>query len=194
MEKKRIAALLMVLSMVLTLCACGKSAADSSESASSDSDSQEAASLNYPTQDITVIIPFDAGGNADLSMRALINAANDGGYSLLSTCFWHQPISRIMEPIQPANTASMIQSIIKVPSSPLFWRESYHINREGALNISGQGLKAYKGPPKQKAARKSGRLWNAESIDGSSCNQRQCGSEYTWGQMGHVQSFCAGWP
>lgn len=80
MEKKRIAALLMVLSMVLTLCACGKSAADSSESASSDSDSQEAASLNYPTQDITVIIPFDAGGNADLSMRALINAANDGGY------------------------------------------------------------------------------------------------------------------
>src|SRR5699024_5609238 len=80
MEKKRIAALLMVLSMVLTLCACGKSAADSSESASSDSDSQEAASLNYPTQDITVIIPFDAGGNADLSVRALINAANDGGY------------------------------------------------------------------------------------------------------------------
>ena len=60
-----------------------------------------------------------------------------------------------MEPIQPANTANMIQSIIKVPSSPLFWRESYHINREGALNISGQGLKAYKGPPKQKAARKS---------------------------------------
>ena len=63
-----------------------------------------------------------------------------------------------MEPIQPANTANMIQSIIKVPSSPLFWRESYHINREGALNISWQGLKAYKGPPKQKAARKSGRL------------------------------------
>lgn len=46
MEKKRIAALLMVFSMVLTLCACGKSATDSSESASSDSDSQEATSLS----------------------------------------------------------------------------------------------------------------------------------------------------
>ena len=71
-------------------------------------------------------------------------------YSLLSTCFRHQSISKIMEPIQPANTASIIQSIINVSSSLLFWRKSYHVSDEGALNVSLQGLKAYKGPKKQK--------------------------------------------
>lgn len=38
------------------------------------------AELAYPEKDITVIVPFSAGGNADLSMRALCTAANEGGF------------------------------------------------------------------------------------------------------------------
>lgn len=36
--------------------------------------------LDYPTKEITVIVPFNAGGNADLSMRALCQVANEGDY------------------------------------------------------------------------------------------------------------------
>lgn len=36
--------------------------------------------LDYPTKEITVIVPFNAGGNADLSMRALCEVANAGDY------------------------------------------------------------------------------------------------------------------
>lgn len=36
--------------------------------------------LDYPKRDIRVIVPFNAGGNADLSMRALIAAANKGKF------------------------------------------------------------------------------------------------------------------
>ncbi len=36
--------------------------------------------LSYPEKDITVIVPFTAGGNAALSMRALCTAANEGGF------------------------------------------------------------------------------------------------------------------
>lgn len=39
-----------------------------------------AADLDYPKKDIRVIVPFNAGGNADLSMRALVAAANEGKF------------------------------------------------------------------------------------------------------------------
>ena len=44
------------------------------------SEAGNAGELSYPEKDITVIVPFTAGGNADLSMRALCTAANEGGF------------------------------------------------------------------------------------------------------------------
>ena len=56
---KRFAAV--ILSLCLVLAACS------------------AFALDYPTKEITVIVPFNAGGNADLSMRALCETANTLG-------------------------------------------------------------------------------------------------------------------
>ena len=56
---KRFAALLLTLCLVLTAAS--------------------AFALDYPTKEITVIVPFNAGGNADLSMRALCETANTLG-------------------------------------------------------------------------------------------------------------------
>lgn len=87
--------LIAALTIAATLCACGQantptpsqsasptpsqSASPSPSQSSSASSEQSAAPLDYPTKDITVIVPFSAGGNADLSMRALCNTANDLG-------------------------------------------------------------------------------------------------------------------
>lgn len=56
---KRFAAVILTLCLVLTSCS--------------------AFALDYPTKEITVIVPFNAGGNADLSMRALCETANTLG-------------------------------------------------------------------------------------------------------------------
>lgn len=56
-------------------------AAEAQTTAAEKQESDEAAGqLAYPEKDITVIVPFTAGGNADLSMRALCTAANEGGF------------------------------------------------------------------------------------------------------------------
>lgn len=56
---KRFAAVILILCLALTACS--------------------ALALDYPTKEITVIVPFNAGGNADLSMRALCETANTLG-------------------------------------------------------------------------------------------------------------------
>ena len=43
-------------------------------------ESSLAKDLDYPKRDIRVIVPFNAGGNADLSMKALVAAANHGKF------------------------------------------------------------------------------------------------------------------
>ena len=54
---------------------------------------------------------------------------------LLIRFYLHRLINKTIEPMQTANTAIMIKSIIKGSSSLLFWIEAYHIYREDALNI-----------------------------------------------------------
>lgn len=64
--KKRIAFLLVMVMLVSCLAACGKKE-------------------EYPSQDITVIVPFGAGGNTDSTIRALVNAMSelDSNYKFL---------------------------------------------------------------------------------------------------------------
>ena len=83
---KRIAALALALAMTLSLAACGSSSsssgAASSGAASSGAASSGAASsgdastggqaVDYPTSDITFVVPAAAGGGNDLATRALI--------------------------------------------------------------------------------------------------------------------------
>lgn len=82
---KRFFAVILSFAMVLALSACGggktanpsASAAPPDTAAAGSTGNTEPAQLDYPTKDITVIVPFNAGGNADLSMRALCNTANN---------------------------------------------------------------------------------------------------------------------
>lgn len=85
---KRFLAVMLSLAMVFALSACGGTdktpdtppAQPENSAPSGTPEAAEPAPLDYPTKDITVIVPFNAGGNADLSMRALCNTANDLGF------------------------------------------------------------------------------------------------------------------
>ena len=57
---KRILALILTLLMSLSLVACGNAKDDTSDGAETD---------NYPEKPITVIVPFSAGGEHDLTAR-----------------------------------------------------------------------------------------------------------------------------
>lgn len=57
---KRILALVLTLLMSLSLVACGNAKDDTSDGAETD---------NYPEKPITVIVPFSAGGEHDLTAR-----------------------------------------------------------------------------------------------------------------------------
>ncbi len=89
---KKFLSLLLSTAIVISLAACGakQSASASASKTSSTATSSTVASASsedtlkakidaYLTKDITVIVPFNAGGNADLSMRALVQGANDSG-------------------------------------------------------------------------------------------------------------------
>ena len=58
-EMKRILALVLTLLMTLSLVACGNAKDDASDGA------------NYPEKPITVIVPFSAGGEHDLTARTI---------------------------------------------------------------------------------------------------------------------------
>lgn len=100
---KRLFSLFLVVAMLLSTLACATPAATTEEAPAADSaaSATEAPAAEtepepeaeedlpyvvlddgtqYPDKNITVIVPFDAGGNADLSMRALCSAANQGGF------------------------------------------------------------------------------------------------------------------
>lgn len=88
---KRILAVIVSLAIAVALSACGGNGGnkmpdtppaqpEQAGTSGNAGGSGEPVALDYPTKDITVIVPFNAGGNADLSMRALCNTANDLGF------------------------------------------------------------------------------------------------------------------
>lgn len=66
--KKALAIILSVMMLMSTLVACGSKTDDSG-------DANNDAAASYPTKNVNVIVPFSAGGNTDMSMRALLNVA-----------------------------------------------------------------------------------------------------------------------
>ena len=74
--KKRIFAVLCVMTMAISLLAgCG---GQSSTDSSTDSDSaSSSAPTNFPKNNITVVVPYGAGGTTDLSTRALLEVAGN---------------------------------------------------------------------------------------------------------------------
>ena len=67
-EMKRILALVLTLLMSLSLVACGNAKGGTSDGAETD---------NYPKKPITVIVPFSAGGEHDLTARTIATRLHD---------------------------------------------------------------------------------------------------------------------
>lgn len=75
--KKRIFALLCTMTLALSmLTGCGGGSNNTPDDGSS-SDSSNSSSLDYPKKNISVIVPYGAGGTTDLTTRALFEAVAD---------------------------------------------------------------------------------------------------------------------
>ena len=89
--KKALAIILSVMMLMSTLVACGSKTDDSG-------DANNDAAASYPTKNVNVIVPFSAGGNTDMSMRALLNVATslDSKYTFVveSVAYANGPRSR----------------------------------------------------------------------------------------------------
>lgn len=76
-KAKTLLAMILCLSMVFALAACGQSAAPAStptEEPAAEAEPTEAATpaLDYPTRDITVLVTFEAGGTTDVAVRTFV--------------------------------------------------------------------------------------------------------------------------
>ena len=80
---KKFLALVLSLLMVLALAACGDSGADTSTPAdsgdSTDASETQETTLDFPTDDITLVVPFDAGGGNDIYGRIIAKVAMEKG-------------------------------------------------------------------------------------------------------------------
>lgn len=79
--------ILVIAMMAVMLAACGNSAAPAATTAAPADATQSAAAgdttaaaLNFPTKDITLVVPFDAGGGNDIYGRIIAKVAMEGGY------------------------------------------------------------------------------------------------------------------
>ena len=79
--KKSIAIVLSLLMLAACLAGCG----DSGSSTGGSSNGAGGDAVSYPTKNVNVIVPFGAGGNTDMSVRALLNTATeqDGNYTFV---------------------------------------------------------------------------------------------------------------
>jgi len=78
---KKFLALALSLAMVLALAACGSSGTETKEPADTNTETKEPAQteLAYPEKDITLIVPFDAGGGNDIYGRIIAKVAMEQG-------------------------------------------------------------------------------------------------------------------
>lgn len=68
------AALIIVVAMAVGLAACSGESADPEETTTS-ADTSSSVASDYPTEEITMVIPFPAGGGLDVTHRALADIA-----------------------------------------------------------------------------------------------------------------------
>ena len=79
---KKLLAMLLAGTMSLTLLtACGSAKTAQSSTDTDSTQAEEPATLDYPTKDITVIVPYGAGGTTDLCVRGVLDAVPDGTIS-----------------------------------------------------------------------------------------------------------------
>lgn len=77
---KKIVSLVLATAMLLSitlLTGCGNTANSSTSASGSSASAGSASSTDYPKKNIQVIVPFSAGGNTDMSTRALLNVASE---------------------------------------------------------------------------------------------------------------------
>lgn len=84
---KKMLSMLLCALMLLTLAACGNKPASSAPDTSTPADAGAPADtsapqddLKYPEKDITIVVPYDAGGGNDILARILASVAMDKGY------------------------------------------------------------------------------------------------------------------
>ncbi|MEA4934363.1 MAG: tripartite tricarboxylate transporter substrate binding protein [Lawsonibacter sp.] len=78
---KKFAALILSTLMVVSLAACGtKASTPSTPSSASGAASGAATELAFPEKDITIIVPFDAGGGNDILARVIAKVAMENNY------------------------------------------------------------------------------------------------------------------
>ena len=70
---KRVISILIIVVLIFSLVACG----NSNNSGSEDKGNNDKAALDYPKRAIEIIVPFGAGGSADMMTRQLANMMGD---------------------------------------------------------------------------------------------------------------------
>lgn len=79
-KMKKFLALILSLAMIASLAACGGQTEQAGDSGSESGDGATSTELSFPEKDITIIVPFDAGGGNDIVARVIAKVAMEGGY------------------------------------------------------------------------------------------------------------------
>ena len=111
---KKLLAMLLAGTMSLTLLtACGSAKTAQSSTDTDSTQAEEPATLDYPTKDITVIVPYGAGGTTDLCVRGVLDAVPDG---TISSNFM---VSNVTVPVWWARPSSLTLPLTATPSASL---------------------------------------------------------------------------
>ena len=73
MKKLKMMSLLLVVLLCLTACGGTTTTEEPSDTSGDTSSEENSDVVEFPTQDIRVIVPYAAGGNTDLDGRAIAN-------------------------------------------------------------------------------------------------------------------------
>lgn len=79
-KMKKFLALILSLAMIASLAACGGQTEQAGDSGSESGDGATSTELSFQEKDITIIVPFDAGGGNDIVARVIAKVAMEGGY------------------------------------------------------------------------------------------------------------------